>query len=82
MSKIHHYMVDFEDEAGTIRFANETPIHSLSQAKQLAKDTSLVVEGGSASAVAFSENGDGTFTPVGHVAFYLGEVSDEDGLTA
>jgi len=81
MTQVHHYMVDYEDETGTVRFANQTPLHSLSAAKQLAKGTSLATEYGSAYAVAFADSGDGTFKSVGHVGYYFGELSDEDGVT-
>lgn len=76
---VHHYMVDYEDAAGAVQFANDTLIYSLSDAKTLAKTKSLATENGSAYAVAFSDNGDGTFTATGHVGYYLGHVSDEDG---
>ncbi len=78
MTTVHHYMVDYEDAAGAVQFANDTPLYSLSDAKTLAKNTSLA-KNGSAYAVAFADNGDGTFTATGHVGYYLGHVSDEDG---
>jgi membrane-bound lytic murein transglycosylase len=31
---------------------------------------------------AFADKGDGTYEGVGHVMFYRGEVSDEDGVLA
>jgi hypothetical protein len=79
---VHHYMVDFEDAGGAVKFANDTHLSSLDEAKALARETSLTAESGSAAAVAFTDKGDGTYEAVGHVMFHHGEVSDEDGVLA
>lgn len=76
---VHHYMVDFEDEDGVVRFANNAFLHSLDEAMKLARRTSLETE--SAAVVAFEDVGDGTFKGVGHVCYYRGQVSDVDGVT-
>lgn len=78
MAKVHHYMVDYLNDAGNVSFANDTHITDLTKAKSLASKTSKQVDTG-AYVVAFADNGDGTFHGIGHISFFDGKQSDTDG---
>lgn len=77
MAKIDHYMVDFLDNAGNVKFANDTHIHSLTVAKAMASKTSKLHDTG-AYVVAYVVD-DGGFRAVGHISFFDGKQSETDG---
>jgi len=80
MVTVDHYMVDFEDESGAVRFANDAHLQDLKAAKELARATSKTH--GSAAVVAFERSNPGQFVAVGHVMFVGGDQSSTDGVTA
>ena len=82
MSKVHHYMVDFEDAAGSVQFANDAYLFDLAAAKKLAAKTSKTTPHQSAYVVAFADKHDGTFDALGHVGYFDGRVSDTAGVFA
>jgi hypothetical protein len=62
-----------------VKFANDTPITSLTKAKALASRQSKAVDTG-AYVVAFAAvDGGKSFVAVGHIAFYDGKQSATDG---
>lgn len=76
---VHHYMVDYEDGAGNVRFANDTELFDLRAASALAKAESR--KHGRAAVVAYDPDPKvGTFVAVGHVMFSDGQQSDVDGV--
>lgn len=74
---IDHYMVEYETDR--VRFANNTPLHSLTQAKSLASKTSRAFEFG-AYVVAYTATDLGTFRACGHISFYDGRQCETDGV--
>jgi hypothetical protein len=77
MLKIDHYMVDYLDDAGTVKFASDRHLATLADAKALARKTSR--KHGGASAVAFYATVGGFFAACGAVSYTDGHVSDVDG---
>lgn len=66
---VHHYMVDYENDAGEVLFANETYLYDLVAAKALAAKTAK--EQGGAYVVAYEPDAAraGTFTGIGYIHF-------------
>lgn len=78
---IDHYMVDYADDNGDVKFANDTPLTSLTEAKSLASKTSRYLAFG-AYVVAYTKVGAdlGTFRACGHISFYDGRQCETDGV--
>ena len=78
--QIDHYMVDHLDEAGSVVFANDVPLTSLTAAKALASKTSKKIDTG-AYVVAFTKEGAdaGTYAACGHISFFDGRQCETDG---
>jgi len=89
MSKVHHYMVDFEGKDGKVHFANDRELFDLKDAKALARRQSKL-QPCSAAVVAFVVSRRSldnptvavTYEAVGHVAYFDGRVSDTAGVFA
>jgi hypothetical protein len=77
--RVHHYMVEYEDEAGGIHFANDAEMTSLTAAKALASRQSKKFSDG-AYVVAFHEDADGRYSAIGHISFFDGKQSETDGI--
>lgn len=78
---VHHYMVDYLDEAGDVQFANPVELTSLTKAKALASKVSQTCNTG-AYVVAYADDHaePPTFTAVGHISFFDGKQSETDGI--
>ncbi len=81
MTKIDHYMVDYEDFKGDVHFANDTFITDLKDAKALAKRRSKQ-QPCSAAVVAYAPLSDGTYDAVGDIKYFDGVISDRNGVLA
>lgn len=75
---IDHYMVDYLDDEGMVRFASDRHIASLEAAKALARKTSK--KHGGACAVAFYATVGGFFASCGSITYTDGRITETDGL--
>lgn len=79
--RIHHYMVEYENEDGKVVFANDTEIVSLTAAKSLASKISGTTDFYGAYVVAFAQRGSAEpFVAIGHISFFDGKQSETDGV--
>lgn len=76
--RVHHYMVEFNDKNDRVQFANDRDLATLAEATTLARKTSKKHD--EAYEVAFvPAMQPGTYTAVGHVAFYNGHRGATEG---
>lgn len=82
--EIDHYMVEVEDAAGRISFANDVDLRDLSEAKALARRTSAQSKNEfRAFVIAYAPNDDArTYRPVGSIGYFDRRIADRDGCLA